>query len=94
MYLPSLRWGPQQSCLDLERRQFDGRGARAYPSGMKLAVTRHAEQAKRDRTHWRSRTPEERLGAVELLRLEAGKFLCGYPSRLRRTVTITRRAGR
>jgi len=36
-------------------------------------------------------TPEERLDLVEQLRLESGKFLCDYPSRLRRTVTVVRR---
>ena len=57
---------------------------------MKLTVTTHEEQARRDREYWRSRTPEERLSEVERLRLEAGKFLYEYPSRLRRVVTITR----
>jgi len=61
---------------------------------MKLTITTHEEQAKRDRAHWRSLTPEERLDAVEVLRLEAGKFLYEYPSRLRRVVAITRRAPR
>ena len=54
---------------------------------MKLTITTHAEQAKRDRAYWRTRTPEERLDEVERLRMEAGKFLYEYPSRLRRTVT-------
>ena len=61
---------------------------------MKLTVTTHEEQAKQDRAYWRSRTPQERLDAVEKLRIEAGKFLYEYPSRLRRVVTITRRAPR
>ncbi len=61
---------------------------------MKLTVTTHEEQAKQDRLYWRSRTPEERLDAVELLRIEAGKFLYEYPTRLRRVVTITRRTPR
>lgn len=39
----------------------------------KLTITTHEEQAERDRAYWRSRTPEERLDAVEMLRLEAGK---------------------
>ncbi len=55
---------------------------------MKLTITTHAEQARRDRAYWRSRTPEERLDEVERLRLEAGKFLYEYPSRLRRSVTV------
>lgn len=61
---------------------------------MKLTITTHEEQARQDRAYWRGRTPEERLDAVEVLRLEAGKFLYEYPSRLRRVVTITRRARR
>jgi len=60
----------------------------------KLTITTHEEQAKSDREYWRSRTPEERLDAVEVLRLEAGKFLYEYPSRLQRVVTITRRPPR
>jgi hypothetical protein len=57
----------------------------------KLTITSFSEQAKNDREFWRSRSPEERLDAVEILRMEAGKFLYEYPSRLRRIVTITRR---
>lgn len=59
---------------------------------MKLTITTHEEQAQQDRLYWQSRTPEERLDAVERLRIEAGKFLYDYPSRLRRVVAITRRA--
>ena len=60
----------------------------------KLLITTHDEQARADRAYWRSRSPAERLDAVELLRIEAGKFLYEYPSRLRRIVTITRRPSR
>jgi hypothetical protein len=60
----------------------------------KLLITTHEEQAERDRAYWRNRTPEERLDAVEVLRLEAGKSLYEYPSRLRRVVSITRREAR
>jgi hypothetical protein len=56
-----------------------------------LTITTHAEQARSDRAYWLARTPEERLDEVERLRLEAGKFLYEYPSRLRRVVSITRR---
>ena len=38
-----------------------------------------------------SMTPEERLNEVELLRIEGGKFLYEYPTRLRRVIKITRR---
>jgi hypothetical protein len=51
----------------------------------------HEELAKHDHAYFMSLTPEERLDLVEILRLEAGKFLYDYPSRLRRTVTVTRR---
>lgn len=59
---------------------------------MELTVTTHAEQARQDRAYWLEHPPEERLNEVERLRLESGKFLYEYPSRLRRTVTVTRRA--
>ena len=59
-----------------------------------ITVTNHVEQAERDREFWRGRTPEERLDAVELLRIEAGKFLYDYPSRLRRVISVTRREPR
>jgi hypothetical protein len=61
---------------------------------MKLTVTTHEEQARQDRAYWRSRAPKERLDAVERLRIEAGKFLYEYPSRLRRVVAMTRRTPR
>jgi len=60
----------------------------------RLTVTTHEEQAKRDLAYWRSRTPEERLDEVERLRIEAGKFLYDYPSRLRRVVSIIRKEKR
>jgi hypothetical protein len=59
-----------------------------------VKITNHAESAEADRAFWRSCTPEQRLDAVEKLRLEAGKFLYDYPSRLRRVVSITRREPR
>jgi hypothetical protein len=36
-------------------------------------------------------TPEDRLNEVELLRIEGGKFLYEYPTRLRRVIKITRK---
>jgi len=45
----------------------------------KLEITSHSEHEKNDLAYWRSRTPEERLDAVEILRLEAGKFFYEYP---------------
>ena len=55
-----------------------------------LTITTHEAQLEADRAYWRERTPEERLDAVERYRLEAGKFLYEYPTRLRRLLTITR----
>lgn len=57
-----------------------------------LTITNHDEQAAADRAYWRDKTPEERLDAVEQFRLEAGKFLYEYPTRLRRLLEITRSA--
>lgn len=60
-----------------------------------LALYRsHNELREHDKAYWRGKTPEERLDAVEVLRLSAGKFLYEYPSRLRRTITVTRREPR
>ena len=52
----------------------------------------HEDQARRDREHYRSLTPEQRLDIVEELRLSAGKFLYEYPARFRRTVHVIRQA--
>ena len=35
-------------------------------------------------------TPEERLNLVEQLRIQSGKFLYEYPTRLRRTIKVIR----
>jgi hypothetical protein len=56
-----------------------------------LKITTHHAQSEADRAYWRERTPEERLDAVEKLRLEAGKFLYEYPTRLLKILEITRR---
>lgn len=56
-----------------------------------LSVTTHEQQAREDREYWRRQTPEARLDEVERLRLEAGKFLYEYPTRLRRIITVTRK---
>ncbi len=47
--------------------------------------------AKKDRDFWKTRSPEERLNAVEDLRIQSGKFLYEYPARLRRVVKITKK---
>ena len=51
----------------------------------------HNELSNHDRDFSRALSPEERLNQVELLRMEAGKFLYEYPTRLRRIIKITRR---
>ncbi len=51
----------------------------------------HNELSSYDREFSRSLSPEERLNLVELLRIEAGKFLYEYPARLRRITKVTRR---
>lgn len=65
--------------------------ASTFPS---FTVTTHARQREADRQAWLSRTPEERLDAVERLRVEAGNFLYEYPSRLRRLLAIAGRTSR
>lgn len=45
----------------------------------------------KDRDFWKTRSPEERLNAVEDLRIQSGKFLYEYPARLRRVIKITRK---
>ncbi|MFO7901353.1 MAG: hypothetical protein ACQESR_21390 [Planctomycetota bacterium] len=55
-----------------------------------LTVRTHEAQEAEDRAYWRDRRPEERLDAVERYRLEGGKFLYEYPTRLRRLLTVTR----
>jgi hypothetical protein len=54
-----------------------------------FTVTDQHSQSNADRLAWRNRSAEERLDAVEQLRIEAGKFLYEYPVRLRRLLAIT-----
>lgn len=49
----------------------------------------HNELEEKDINYWKKQTPEARLDALEILRLQAGKFLYAYPTRLRRIITIT-----
>ena len=59
------------------------------PSSKKtFTVTDQCSQSNADRQAWRNRSAEERLDAVEQLRIEAGKFLYEYPVRLRRLLAI------
>lgn len=58
----------------------------------RIAVYRsHAELQTHDRRFAKSLSPEDRLDQVELLRIQAGKFLYEYPARLRRIIKVTRR---
>ena len=58
----------------------------------KISIYRdHADFRNHDRKIYSSLSAEERLNQVELLRLEAGKFLYEYPARLQRVIKITRR---
>ena len=59
-------------------------------SHVTFTVTDRQSQTEADRAAWRARTPEERLDAVETLRLQSGKFLDEYPTRLRRLLTVAR----
>lgn len=59
-----------------------------------ISVTTHEKLAAEDKRFWLSQSPEQRLDAVELLRLEAGNFLYEYPARLQRVVSVARKAPR
>jgi len=60
------------------------------PSSKKtFTVTDQRSPSNADRQAWRNRSAEERLDAVEQLRIEAGTFLYEYPVRLRRLLAIT-----
>jgi len=58
---------------------------------IELSVTSHARQQENDRAYWCKQTGAQRLDMVETLRMEAGKFLYEYPTRLRRVVKVTRK---
>ena len=59
-----------------------------------IKVTTHEELAEEDKRFWLTQSHEQRLDAVELLRLEAGNFLYEYPARLQRVVSVARKAPR
>lgn len=56
-----------------------------------VQVTTHKKQAEDDKRFWQNQTPQYRLNALELLRLEAGNFLYEYPARLQRVISVTRK---
>ncbi|MFA6291114.1 MAG: hypothetical protein WC637_04995 [Victivallales bacterium] len=57
-----------------------------------LSVSTFKKEAFEDKKFWRSKTPEERLDALEQLRLQSGNFLYEYPARLSRTIEVVRKA--
>jgi hypothetical protein len=57
-------------------------------STAQFTVTDQKSQAEGDRAAWRMWTPEDRLDAVEALRMQAGRSLYEYPTRLRRLLTV------
>jgi hypothetical protein len=59
---------------------------------LSLSVSTFRKEVSEDKKYWRSKTPEDRLDALELLRLQAGKFLYEYPARLSRTIEVVRKA--
>ncbi len=58
---------------------------------MTISVTDRHAQREEDKAFWRAKTPKERLDMVEILRLEAGKFLYEYPARLQRVIEVIRK---
>ncbi|MFA6102913.1 MAG: hypothetical protein WCV67_16305 [Victivallaceae bacterium] len=59
-----------------------------------LSVSTFSKEASEDKEYWRSKTPEERLDALELLRLQSGKFLYEYPARLSRIIEVVKKTPR
>lgn len=59
---------------------------------LKLTVTTNERQRESDHVYWLNQTEEARLTMVETLRMESGRFLYEYPTRLRRVITVTRKA--
>lgn len=59
-----------------------------------LSVSTFRKEAAEDKKYWMSKTPEERLDALEALRLQSGKFLYEYPARLSRVIEVIRKTQR
>ncbi len=57
-----------------------------------IKVTNAKKQTLEDRKFWQAQTPEYRLNMLEVLRLEAGKFLYEYPARFQRVIRVTRKS--
>jgi hypothetical protein len=56
-----------------------------------LSVSTFKKEISEDKKYWKSKTPEDRLNALEELRLQSGKFLYEYPARLSRVIEIVRK---
>jgi hypothetical protein len=56
-----------------------------------LTVSTFKKEVAEDKKYWRSKTPEDRLDALEQLRLQSGKFLYEYPARLSRVIEVVRK---
>ena len=80
--------------VDADAPRIEGIESKSTPGIIcvmpQLHITDQKSQTEADRRAWRRRTPEERLDEVERLRVEAGKFLYEYPTRLRRLLSIAR----
>ena len=57
-----------------------------------LSVSTFEKEISEDIKYWRTKTPEDRLDALEQLRLQSGKFLYEYPARLSRIIAVVRKA--
>lgn len=56
-----------------------------------LSVSTFKQKASEEKKYWRGKTPEERLDALEQLRLQSGNFLYEYPARLSRIIEVVRK---
>ena len=56
-----------------------------------LFVSTFKQEASEEQKYWSGKTPEERLDALEQLRLQSGKFLYEYPARLVKVIEVIRK---
>jgi hypothetical protein len=59
-----------------------------------LSVSTFSKESSEDKKYWSSKSPEERLDALEALRIQSGKFIYEYPARLSRVIEVIRKAPR
>ena len=62
------------------------------PMKKTLSVSTFEKEVSEDKKYWSRKTPEDRLDALENLRLQSGKFLYEYPARLSRVIEVVRKA--